>query len=155
MKYDKIYNLSNRKKIYDCILKNPGLHEREIARKLKIPLTTVDYHVHLLERKNLITSVSCCYYKQYFATQSISSKDKNIIVILRRKAIRKVLLFLIEHNYSNHKKIHQNLKLAPSTVSFHLNTLLKLDIVKRYKSGRETIYWVIEPNRILSIMLEN
>lgn len=43
--------LETRRKIYNLILNYPGLHEREIARKLNLSLSTLDYHLHYLEKR--------------------------------------------------------------------------------------------------------
>lgn len=42
--------LETRKKIYELISSSPGLHKREIARELNMSLSTVDYHLHYMEK---------------------------------------------------------------------------------------------------------
>ncbi|RLF50977.1 MAG: transcriptional regulator, partial [Thermoplasmata archaeon] len=48
--------LETRKKIYELIASSPGLHKREIARELKMSLSTIDYHLHYMEKKSIVVA---------------------------------------------------------------------------------------------------
>ena len=56
MKKEDTLALEARREIYNLILANPGLHEREIGRKLEMSLSTLDYHLHYLEKREIVTS---------------------------------------------------------------------------------------------------
>ena len=47
-KRNVILELEKRRKIYNYILTNPGLHFNEIVRGLQIPKTTLEYHLNYL-----------------------------------------------------------------------------------------------------------
>ena len=145
--------LETRRKIYSFIQEHPGTHEREISRRLHIPLSTLDYHLHLLSRRDLISSSEDGHYKKYYATGKISVKEKKIIGILRQKVKRKIIIFLLLNPDSTHKKICEYINLAPSTTSFHLNILVDLEIIKRNLIGRETEYYVENPEYISDLVL--
>jgi len=49
MKKKDALDLEIRRSIYNHILKSPGLHERELARVLDIPLSTLDYHLYYIK----------------------------------------------------------------------------------------------------------
>ena len=49
-----ILELETRRKIYDFIQKFPGLHVREISRRLEIPFSTLQYHLRFLEKRELV-----------------------------------------------------------------------------------------------------
>jgi len=50
----KVYINGLRKKIYDFILKNPGLSQKEIAKILKCTSPTVNYHVNNMVNQGLV-----------------------------------------------------------------------------------------------------
>ena len=45
-----ILKLEIRRKIYDFVDKNPGLHVREISRRMDIPINTLIYHIKYLKK---------------------------------------------------------------------------------------------------------
>lgn len=149
----EILELEIRRKIYDLILKSPGLHVRELARELNIALSTLDYHLHYLYKRGLVAAKSDGRYTRCYIAGKISVKDKKIISVLRRNVPRKILLFLLSHPSSFHRAICIQLQLAPSTISFHLNKLLDLDIVDRIKAGRETRYQIKEPEYVSNLLI--
>jgi len=74
-KIDLIY-LEKRRIIYNYILKNPGLHFRNISRKLKIPKSTIEYHLVYLKKQGLIVENQELGYLRYYASEKIGQKDK-------------------------------------------------------------------------------
>ena len=50
MKKDGIIKLKTRKLIYNYISNHPGLYFRELSRELKIPKSTLDYHLTFLKK---------------------------------------------------------------------------------------------------------
>lgn len=145
--------LETRRKIYNFIQKHPGVHEREISRRLDIPLSTLDYHLHFLSRKALISYSEDGHYKKYYPYGEVSTKEKETLGMLRQKAKRKIILFLLLNPNSTHKKICEHLNLSASTTSFHLNKLADIKIIKRNTIGRETEFTVYNPDFISNLIL--
>ena len=54
MRKEELLKLKIRRQIYQFILKYPGFHFSEISRKLKIPKTTLNYHLSYLEKYGFI-----------------------------------------------------------------------------------------------------
>ena len=65
MYQEKIFEVKTRKEIYKFIMKNPGMHYRDIARFLKIPSSTMRYHLNYLERRNFISKEIINGYLRY------------------------------------------------------------------------------------------
>jgi predicted transcriptional regulator len=146
--------LDTRKQIYDLIAKSPGLHKREIARELKMSLSTVDYHLHYMERKKLINSKHDGKYKRYFLADSgiDSIEDKRIMPLLRQETPRMIILFLLKNPHSIHKEICNYVKKAPSTITFHLKKLIESSIVEEITRGKEKAYIVRKPDKIAELL---
>ena len=71
MEDDLVLKLEIRKKIYNHILNYPGIHERQISRDLEIPLSTVDYHLYFLKKRNLISAIKTEGYVRYYCNTTI------------------------------------------------------------------------------------
>jgi predicted transcriptional regulator len=137
-----------KKIIYSHIVKHPGIHERELSRQLKIPLSTLDYHLYFLKKRKLVTGVSDGYYTKFYAEGKFSLKDEQLLGALRKKILRKIIIYLLLNNSANHKEVHTHVGLSPSTTSFHLKKLVDLGVVKKTVKGRNTYFQIKNPKYV-------
>lgn len=150
MNRNKIVNFENdfekRKQIYNYIMRYPGLHNREISRKLNIPKSTLLYHLNYLKKRGLIVDKDDGSYLRYFASDKILANDKELFAILRKRIFRNILLVLAYHRVCtqteivNHLENDFNIRRHPTTIAFHLEKLLDLGIIECIPNGREKIY---------------
>ncbi len=152
MAEDDVLDLDIRRTIYTFINRNPGVHERELSRKLHIPLSTLDYHLYNLRKRGLISTRSDGHYTRYYV-EDVGVKDKKIISVLRQRTARQIILFLLKNPNSYHRDIAAHLNLARSTTTFHLNKLVESNIVERVQKGRESTFTVVEPEDIIDLLI--
>jgi len=150
---ERVLELKTRRIIYNYILKNPGLHERELSRQLETALSTLDYHLYYLKKRELIIAKSDGHYTQYYASGKIGSKDKNFLALLRQKVPRRIIIFLLIRGSCTHKSIWDHIGLAASTTSFHLNKLVNNNIISRVEHGRDSIFYVLEPEYVSDLII--
>ena len=134
-------------------MKSPGVHERELSRLLNIPLSTLDYHLHNLKSRNLVTAKSDNRYTRYYVTEQLTMKDAQVFPMLRNAVTRKIILFLLLHPFSPHRILCNHIGLAPSTTSFHLKKLLHIGMIENTSIGRETMYSVKEPEHTIDLLV--
>ena len=148
-------DFETRRKIYSYIRKSPGLHLRELGRKLNIPLSTLDYHLYYLKQRNLIKDRQDGRYTRYYVEGEgdIGSKDREILGILRQSVTRSITMFLLLNPNASHRRVCEHIQLAPSTTTFHLNKLIKLEIAQRTQTGRETAYLIIDPDHLSDLLV--
>jgi predicted transcriptional regulator len=149
-----VLDLETRRKIYDIISKNPGLHLSKIANLLSMRISHVEYHVNFLEKHEIITIEKSTGYKRFYIKGTIGVQDKRYLSILRQKTILHIVLFLLKNDTVQHKDILENVAVSPSTLSYHLKKLVKHNIidVQRYgenkgyelKNRQEIIAWLIQ-----------
>jgi predicted transcriptional regulator len=150
MNKNKIFDFENdfekRKLIYNYIMKFPGLHNREISRNLKIPRSTLLYHLNYLKKRGLIIDKDDGSYLRYFTNDEVFANDKELFAIIRKKIFRNIILVLAYHRVCtqteivNYLKNEFNMKKHPTTIAFHLEKLLDLGIIECVPNGREKIY---------------
>jgi len=153
MKKKDALDLEIRRSIYNHILKSPGLHERELARVLNIPLSTLDYHLYYIRQRGLIKAKSDGRYKRYYVAGDIGVQEGKVIAILRQKVTRNIIMFLLLHPESTHRDVSNHIELAKSTTTFHLNKLIDLEIITQTKIGRETKYIISNPDHISDLLI--
>ena len=152
---EKSMELEIRRKVYNYILRNPGLHERELSRRLKISLSTLDYHLYFLKKRNLITGKASGHYTRYYTSGKIGLKEEKIISALRKKFPRKIIIFLLTEKAATHKQICSHLGVAASTTSFHLKKLTDMKIISREETGRESNFKVVNPDHVTDIIISH
>ena len=147
--------LETRHKIYDLILKNPGLHQAKIAQILTMRKSLAEYHLQYLEKSKAIISVKEEGYKRYYAKGvEADSEDKKILALFRQKIPLKIVSLLLENSVLKHKEMVDNLDVAPSTVSYHLNKLVKQGIIEVHKYGIEKGYAIKNKKALIKFLIK-
>ena len=92
---------------------------------------------------------------RYFP-EKFNPENKALLGLLRQESVRKILLFLVSNEKSNHDTIVGFVQLSPSTVSWHLKKLESKHIIKSIKKGKNTFYdLLIDKKEILSILINH
>jgi DNA-binding transcriptional ArsR family regulator len=127
---DNLLSLEIRRKTYDLILNTPGLHLREISRRLKIPKTSLVYHLRYLEKNKLIIANSENRYKRYYVLDENGQKEKEILGLLRQEVPRHILIYLLFCGWASKMELSKELEKYPSTIEFHLKKLKKVGLIR-------------------------
>ena len=149
-----VLELETRRKIYDLIKENPGIHLSKISQILKMRTSLVEYHLIFLEKHEIIKSDRETGYKRYYLKGQIGVKDKKYLFILRQKTVLKIILFLLKNEISPHKILLENVDVSASTLSYHLNKLVKKDIVELSRYGENKGYIIKNKDEIISILIQ-
>jgi DNA-binding transcriptional ArsR family regulator len=172
MDQNKILELEKRRRIYNFILKNPGLHLREISRRTKIPKSTLRYHLIYLKKRDLIIEKLPDRYRRYYGINKLSPHKKNILVLLRNKTIRHIVLILSMQIITSKIQISKILSKHPNTIKAYLKKLeyigviepaevkdgevfspfTKMKVIESSPVGREIFYRIKEPEVLWEIL---
>ena len=148
------FELETRRRIYEQIKKSPGIHFRELERRLQMVVGNLQYHLQYLEKKNLIRASNDGDYVRYFVKdRSLSETERKIMSFLRRSGCRHILLQLLNNPALNNKELSQAVGLSPSTISWNLNKLVEAGIIEREKTGRISKFTVIDPPAIAELLI--
>lgn len=151
--------------IYNYVLEYPGLHIRELSRKLEIPMSTLKYHLRNLEKQELIHIECEQKYSRIYDKKDIGNMKKKLINVLRQETSRNILLCIALRLNASRTELSKELELSTTAVSKHLKKLVKLGIIEpapvengtictahenktiieRTPNGREIIYRLTRP----------
>ena len=146
--------LDVRRKIYNLIQKSPGLHFREIQRRMNLATGSLDYHIHFLYKHGLLRQEKDGKYMRYYSiTRNWESDEKETLSLLRQKRVRHILIFLMERRSSSASDISTSLDITPSTLSWYLKQLTEKNIISLTKRGRFRFYKIVDKERIMKSLV--
>jgi len=170
---DDLLKLKTRRLIYQVILKNPGIHFREICRRLNLARGTVNYHTLFLEKRGLITAKYSSRYILYYVTDKYGKNEKNLLQNLRLDTPRNIIFYIIMWGSGSQNEISKELKKHPTTIEFYMKRLVDLEIIEfapnvdntiylntknsaimnRDKNGRERLYRIKDPRKLYDLLI--
>ena len=145
--------LETRKRVYDLVVQNPGVHLREIERRSNLPLGVVRYHLDRLQREELIYAQEDRYFKRFYPKDKIPSVQKETFEVLRQASLRRIVLHLLNSPGSTHQNLMNTLQLPASTLSTYLSILLKKNVVRRERKGKENQYFITDEESVMKVLV--
>lgn len=159
---EEALELETRKRIYETVTKFPGLHLRELARQLQLSVPLVDYHLNFLEKYGIVTGITDEQYRRFYPkdpigadrkTDILSSEEKRIIALLRQRIPLQIVLFLLRNGSAQHREMVPVMGISASTLSHHLNKLLRRGVLQKSTSGDERGYRLSNEGHIAKLLL--
>jgi predicted transcriptional regulator len=131
----------NGRRIYEYIVDNPSCHVRKISRKLDLAIGDTQYHLKILEKKDLIKSRRVGLFRMYYAVAIFRERQQSILAVLGQEVPRDIILFLIESPGATQIDIARHESLTPPTINWHMSRLIEIGLVSRRKKGKFVKYY--------------
>jgi len=142
-----------RRDVYDLVVDNPGLSLTSVAEKLKMGISLARYHLNYLEKKGLVSSVKEEGYKRYYSKSSeMGVSEKKLLALFRQEIPLKIVFLLLQKNHMQHKEILKHFDFAPSTLTYHLNKLLRDEVISVQKYGEEKGYLIADKKIVIEFL---
>lgn len=125
----------------------PGLHLRELQRQIGLSFSSTRYHVDKLAKDGEIDRVEDNGYSRIYPA-GIDQRDKILLSLVRKETDHRILSSFLKENSLSQQRLTELTKLAKSTVSEHLATLLKLGVVRTKACGERRIFELTDPAKI-------
>jgi predicted transcriptional regulator len=153
----KIYrlDLDVRKAVYNFISQNPGLSINEISKKLNLPDSIINNHLNILKKIGIIIERPEGRDIRYFVAEKINEVDKKIISLLKQDIPFRIIMYLLLYPNSSESMICKYLRRSPSTVEYHLDKLIDIDVVEFYPNGNEISYRVKRETNLYELFYEH
>ena len=132
-----------RRKIYECIRTNPGIHMRGIGKKTDITLGTLRYHIGMLQKSHAIATVEDRGYTHYYENSgTYSTEEQQVLKHLQNATTRKILRVLATHPSATRTDIAESVGIAGSTVTWHMKRLAEDGVIDVHSEGRSVTYTI-------------
>ncbi len=149
---EEILENERRREIYRFIEKSPGVHLRHIERSLKMPHSSLEYHLNYMVRRKIVSREKNGRYKRYFV-RPLGFDDKRILSALRQKRMREIVLRVLLNRKARYQVLLNALRIPSSTLSLYLKYLVDRNILKRHRIGRENVYTVQDEDRVAKVLI--
>lgn len=145
--------LETRRRTYEKVAEAPGLHLRDLARRLEMDVRTAMYHLGQLEKHGLVTRIEEAGFSRFFPRtegrkEVVDARDKPLLGLLRKRVPLYVALFLLTRDAATHGDLAEGAGVSPSTLSYHLGRMEALGAVRKDDSR----YVLAEPERIARLL---
>lgn len=150
---DDPLKLDTRKRIFDLIESSPGIHFREISRRLDIPMGVVEYHINYMLKREMIIARREGRYKRYYTEGKVGSRDKKVLAFLRKDVPRSILMYLMLNPGARHRELKKELEIGGSTLSFHLKKMMKKEVVREETDEGAKLFFVTDPESVSRSLL--
>ena len=135
----------------------PGLHLRELARRLDLDVRAAQHHLNRLEKSGYVTVLRFGRFMRYFPRREkdrgemVDRRDKLLLGHLRNSIALSLVVHLISSGPTRLADLSDKVEISPSRASFHLRKLERAGIVVRRKKGGPK-YDVADANRLKKLL---
>lgn len=150
---DEALALDVRKKIHDEIKASPGLHFRELQRRVGLATGSLQYHLDYLAKRHLVKVVKEKKFTRFYLIREGFEQEKEMGV-LRQESMRKIVLLLLKKKRANNTSISKAIALSPSTTSWHLQKMLEQGIIEKKRRGRQSYYTLVAPEKAAALLVD-
>lgn len=144
-----------RRRILEFVNQYPGLHLRELQRRAQTSAMLVEYHLNVLERLGLVTSLEEGGYRRFFPARDakvpLGKTEKMWLGMLRQPVPLGIALFLLENPGATHKMLADIVPVTKSTLTYHLKNMEAGGLILRDPpGGRE--FRLQDAQRVLALL---
>lgn len=150
---DDPLQLENRKRIFECVRSNPGLHFREIQRRINLPIGVLDYHLNYLAQRGIVVVRKQEGFSRYYPGGHITAEKMRLLSCLRQEIPRGIMLYLLRNPGATHGQILARFSVSGGTLSYHIKKMLSLGAIKLEKKGRESHFTVVDPVAVTDLLI--
>ncbi|MBY9005743.1 MAG: winged helix-turn-helix transcriptional regulator [Candidatus Lokiarchaeota archaeon] len=131
----------NRNKLIEFILEEPGIHFNELLRKTELSAGNLAWHLDILETYKVIGKKRIDRYLVFFPYYH-KNPISNIDLKLQKSELTLKILEIIENKPGIYNQILANeLSVDHKTISYHVNKLVKLELISIKKKGRIKMFF--------------
>lgn len=150
---DNVLDLQARKRIVEFVRESPGLHMRELAARLEMPVSTLEYHCYQLAKHGHLVTREAAGFKSFYPGEGMDRRDKDVLYLVRHEAPRRICSHLLLNPGATPKDLKAVVDLAAPTLSFHLNKLRAAGVVREEPAGRTKRLYVEDPERVANLLV--
>lgn len=150
---ENVLDLEARRRIVRFVQESPGLHMRELAARLAMPVSTLEYHCYQLVKHGQLVTRESAGFKSFYPGEGMDRRDKDILYLVRHDAPRKVCSHLLLHPGATPKELRGMLGVTGPTLTFHLNKLRGAGILREEPDGRTKRLYVEDPERVANLLV--
>lgn len=130
-----------REQLLEAIRNNPGIHASELKRRIDAGWGTIVYHLSVLERNKMVSSLVDGRHKRFFPIGVIDWSRRGQLAVLMHDTTKRLYELILETPGSVQGELASHVGLTVPTTIWHLKRLEDAGLVGRDKKGRRVHYY--------------
>lgn len=151
-------DLDKRQAILRLIQEFPGLHLSEIARRLEWSTMLTEYHLRVLEKHDMVSSLEEDHYRRYYAkveqggirVDVLGAQEKRLLALLRHPVRLHLVTYLASNAAARNKDMAVALGLSRPATTYQLAKLLRAGVVQKDASD---LYGLVDREGVRKLLL--
>ena len=139
------FSNSNRTRIYDFVLSNPGVQFRGICNALCLAVGTAEFHLGVLKKAGLISFFRDGRYKRFFESKKYTSRQMEIISLMRHDTVTAIFKLLLDKGTMSHGQLAVHVSITSQGLTWQMHRLTSTGIIveSRVEKG---VFYAIDAN---------
>ncbi len=129
-----------RRRLLDMIAEQPGIHASELCRTAGEPWGTVQYHLSLLHKGEMVTSVEAGRERRFFPSEVDPSKAR-LLALLHQGRRTEIASFIRDHPGSRQVDICDALDVSRKTFRSSVEPMVEEGLVNERRSLQDNRYF--------------
>jgi predicted transcriptional regulator len=138
-------------RILEEVGRSPGIHHRELQRRLAMTTGVFEYHVHRLVKERQIIERREGGFVRYFPERGLTERERTIMAFLRQDVPRLVVICLLDSPGLRHREILERVDVSGATLSTHLARMAKSGVLTEERGG-PVRYRVSDPETVRGLL---
>ena len=131
------------------VLREPGLHLRDIPRRLGLSLSAARYHLETLETEGVVVSDRAGRFVRFFAPGAYSAAERGAIAAAKVEGSRAVLEALVARGPLAFTELARAARLSNGALAWQLRALMRAGVV----GGREERRYALPDREAVAMAL--
>lgn len=141
-----------RNKVMECVRSDPGIHFNELVRTLDLAPGQVQYHMRrLLQSETLVKEA--LYGKTHYYPPDYDEWERQSLALLQRETAADIVACLMDDSPMHPVDITEQVGIARSTLSWHVDRLVAVDIVEKQRD-ETLLLTLVHPERTAYLLQE-
>ncbi|MBI2078268.1 MAG: winged helix-turn-helix transcriptional regulator [Euryarchaeota archaeon] len=137
----ELLNNKIREGLVQLIKADPGITPPELQAHLQVGWTTIVYHLHVLERNKLVSSLIDGRHKRFFPVGEINHGKRGLIAALKNSRTKQLYEHILGQPGVIQKELVAGLGVSLPSTLWHIERLEKAGLVGHDKHGRKVHYY--------------
>lgn len=156
-----VLDLESRRRVFELLTEYPGLHLRELERRLGMDVRGLQHHLEFLERRGAVTSLREGGYLRYYPRrwdetrfrEQFGPLEKRLLALLRQRRPLQIVLLLLERGEISGPELREAMGLGGPALTYHMRKLTRSRLVGVRTGGRVKHYRLRDAEAALQLLV--
>jgi predicted transcriptional regulator len=142
---ENVLDSTARVGIYTMIRAAPGIHLRALSDRAAMPMSTLRYHLSVLQEHHKITTLDEDGHLRFYENSgTYTAVQQRVLKHLRNSTTREILIGILEHPGASRQEVADTVGISGPAVTWHMKKLTEDRIIRQERVGKAVRYRISE-----------